>query len=181
MASFKFRVVLCRIRLFPTLISKIKWPGCELPLGCLYTFWPNRTLLWVCKTAKQLTLGQISFHDHIHWPKKYTQITFNSGSHAPDGRWSVLSSCKVANVANLRSQVQHVRSDSDRHHSNRNFILNKCYYIWTVSYNNLHSSDTKKWRKTNVVSYYYRAGWLGKEKISGPAWSANNGVPSPSV
>ena len=25
MASFKFRVVLCRIRVFPTLISKIKW------------------------------------------------------------------------------------------------------------------------------------------------------------
>ena len=29
--SFKFRVVLCRIRLFPTLISKIKWYGSELP------------------------------------------------------------------------------------------------------------------------------------------------------
>ena len=32
MASFKFRVVLRRIRLFPTLISKIKWLGSELPL-----------------------------------------------------------------------------------------------------------------------------------------------------
>ena len=32
MASFKFRVVLCRIRLFPTLSSKIKWLGSELPL-----------------------------------------------------------------------------------------------------------------------------------------------------
>ena len=30
---FKFRVVLCRIRLFPTLISKIKWFGSELPLS----------------------------------------------------------------------------------------------------------------------------------------------------
>ena len=28
----KSKVVVCRIRLFPTLISKIKWPGSELPL-----------------------------------------------------------------------------------------------------------------------------------------------------
>ena len=32
MTSLKFRVVLCRIRPFPTLISKIKWLWCELPL-----------------------------------------------------------------------------------------------------------------------------------------------------
>ena len=31
-SSFNFRVVLCRIRPFPTLISKIKWHGSELPL-----------------------------------------------------------------------------------------------------------------------------------------------------
>ena len=37
MASFKFRVVLCRIRLFPTLISKRKCLGSELPLQI-----PNR-------------------------------------------------------------------------------------------------------------------------------------------
>ena len=30
--SLKFRVVLCRIRLFPTLISEINWLGSELPL-----------------------------------------------------------------------------------------------------------------------------------------------------
>ena len=30
--SFQFRVVLCRIRNFPILISKIKWIGSELPL-----------------------------------------------------------------------------------------------------------------------------------------------------
>ena len=30
--SFKFRVVQCRIRLFPALISKIKWLSSELPL-----------------------------------------------------------------------------------------------------------------------------------------------------
>jgi len=28
----KFRVVLCRIRLFPTMISRVKWIGSELPL-----------------------------------------------------------------------------------------------------------------------------------------------------
>ena len=33
MTSFKFRVVLNRIRLFPTLISKIKWLRSELPLN----------------------------------------------------------------------------------------------------------------------------------------------------
>ena len=32
MASFKFRFVLCWIRLFPTLISKIKWLGYRLPI-----------------------------------------------------------------------------------------------------------------------------------------------------
>ena len=31
--GFKFKVVLCRIRLFPTTISKIKWLGSELPLS----------------------------------------------------------------------------------------------------------------------------------------------------
>ena len=30
--SFNFRFVVCRIRLFPTLISKIKWLESELPL-----------------------------------------------------------------------------------------------------------------------------------------------------
>ena len=33
--SFKFGVVLCRIRPFPTLISKIKWLGSELPLNMI--------------------------------------------------------------------------------------------------------------------------------------------------
>jgi len=32
LCHFKFRVVLCRIHLFPTLISKIKWLGSEPPL-----------------------------------------------------------------------------------------------------------------------------------------------------
>ena len=32
MKTFNSRVVLCRIRLFPTLISKIKWLGSGLPL-----------------------------------------------------------------------------------------------------------------------------------------------------
>ena len=35
MASFKFRVVLCRIRFFPTLILTIKWLGYGLPLRLL--------------------------------------------------------------------------------------------------------------------------------------------------
>ena len=35
--SFKFSVIVCRIRLFPSLISEINWLGSELPLihGCL--------------------------------------------------------------------------------------------------------------------------------------------------
>jgi len=35
MTLFNFRVVLCRIRLFPTLISKIKWMWSGLPLKLL--------------------------------------------------------------------------------------------------------------------------------------------------
>ena len=43
MASFEFEVVLYRIRLFPTLISKINWP--ELPLRI---FWTRLTrFLWL--------------------------------------------------------------------------------------------------------------------------------------
>ena len=37
MTSFKFRVVLCRIRLFPTLISKMKWVRSELPFNQKYS------------------------------------------------------------------------------------------------------------------------------------------------
>ena len=33
--KFNFRILLCRIRLFPTLISKIKWLGSGLPLMCV--------------------------------------------------------------------------------------------------------------------------------------------------
>ena len=33
--SFNFRVVVCRIRPFPTLISKIKWLWSELPLSII--------------------------------------------------------------------------------------------------------------------------------------------------
>ena len=42
MMSFKFRVVLCRIRLFPSLISKIKWLRFELLLiffSWKHSFW----------------------------------------------------------------------------------------------------------------------------------------------
>ena len=35
--SFEFRVVLCRIRLFPTLIWKIKWLGSGVPLNLKVT------------------------------------------------------------------------------------------------------------------------------------------------
>ena len=38
MTSFKFRVVLCRIRLFPTMISKVKWLGSKLPLSYFWSF-----------------------------------------------------------------------------------------------------------------------------------------------
>ena len=33
-SSLNFRVVLCRFRLFPTLVSTIKWLGSGLPLKC---------------------------------------------------------------------------------------------------------------------------------------------------
>ena len=36
-SRFKFRVVICRIRLSPTLISKIKWLVSELPLKFVLT------------------------------------------------------------------------------------------------------------------------------------------------
>ena len=56
---FKFRVVLCRIRLFPTLISKIKWIWSVLPLikwsilGA--TWWPIENQPW------------FEFHDFIRY------------------------------------------------------------------------------------------------------------------
>ena len=48
-SSFKFIVVVCRIRLFPTLISKIKWlrPGLPLKRGFEnHTFW--RDIFYGC-------------------------------------------------------------------------------------------------------------------------------------
>ena len=39
---FKFRVVICRIRFLPTLISKIKWLGSELPLTAGYIVVHNK-------------------------------------------------------------------------------------------------------------------------------------------
>ena len=36
--TFKFRVVICRIRPFPTLISKMKWSGSELPLILIFSW-----------------------------------------------------------------------------------------------------------------------------------------------
>ena len=44
------------------------------------------------------TLGRILLHHHIHRPKLHIQITFNSGSRAPVGRYSAPWSCKVENL-----------------------------------------------------------------------------------
>ena len=47
-SSFNLRVVVCRIRLFPTLISKIKWLGSGLPLKnwVKSIFGPRKRLDW---------------------------------------------------------------------------------------------------------------------------------------
>ena len=58
--SFKFRVVLRRIRLFPTLISKMKWLWSELPLN----FW--------CKNI----LRQTNFTAYFTMTHKWWIITF---------------------------------------------------------------------------------------------------------
>ena len=46
--SFKFRVVQCRIRRSPILISKMKWPGSELPLNFMvpYFIFRLKTYCW---------------------------------------------------------------------------------------------------------------------------------------
>ena len=46
MASFTFRVDLCRIRLFPTSISNIKWLGSELPLRIVKSKWHTKLFPW---------------------------------------------------------------------------------------------------------------------------------------
>ena len=51
MTSFKFRVVLCRIRLFPTLISKLKWLGSGLPLSVVPAL--NENLRGLLRTNKR--------------------------------------------------------------------------------------------------------------------------------
>ena len=73
MALFKFRVVQCRIRLFPTLTSKIKWLGSELPLirvvfrlkDCMFPSVKNVSnfVFWlkIIKIAISLTLTKYSF------------------------------------------------------------------------------------------------------------------------
>ena len=86
MVSFKFRVVLCRIRPSPTLISKIKWLWSELPLKyhmsilkkygtspntCIYMYFKHRSSpklkMFVVLTAdKGLELILDSFRSHMH-------------------------------------------------------------------------------------------------------------------
>ena len=72
---FKFRIVLCRIRLFPTMVSKMKWLGSGLPLK-----WWNSLFLAVpyfltCITVLGLleSFWGISQVD-LNWPSPKSQI-----------------------------------------------------------------------------------------------------------
>ena len=70
-SSFRFRVVLWRIRLFPTLILKIKWFGSELPLNTnlsIRSIWTRRselnslrlTIIWNwCGLVNHLSLASL--------------------------------------------------------------------------------------------------------------------------
>ena len=55
--EFNFGVVLCRIRFFPTLISKIKWLGSELPL--IRNFWLADFLLHFISWFMKFVLNNV--------------------------------------------------------------------------------------------------------------------------
>ena len=56
--SFKFGVVLCRIRPFPTLISKIKWLGSELPLSPKINAMSAAVITKILMKAQERAQGQ---------------------------------------------------------------------------------------------------------------------------
>ena len=68
MLSFNFRVVLCRIRLFPTLISKIKWLGSGLP-------WRTPKIL-IFPNEIKITYPASS----LHWEFSTTQTQCKEGA-----------------------------------------------------------------------------------------------------
>ena len=94
--SFKFRLVLCRIRLFPTLISRIKWLGYALPLNFTfsdhvrphlrYFLLSNRLeqfqfrcgRLWFEKLLKKFLQFEIHFiHRYQFHPKPFTVLPWH--------------------------------------------------------------------------------------------------------
>ena len=80
MALLKFGVVLCRIRLFPTFISKIKWLESELPLiSNLVKISPTEKKVQMKVSGGGLpdtfTVGQM----HLHWAQN-GQAFGNGGS-----------------------------------------------------------------------------------------------------
>ena len=65
MTSFTFRVVRCRIRLFPTLISRIKWLGSGLPLTMKVLEFVEIEFMFInniktCKNIKTISCGTIN-------------------------------------------------------------------------------------------------------------------------
>ena len=74
---FKFRVVLCRIRLFPTLISKIKWLWSELPL--IKTVIPSCIL----KKLQNVLLKKLQtvFHDMLEYASVITFLHINENQY----------------------------------------------------------------------------------------------------
>ena len=78
MASLKFRVVLCRIRLFPTLFAKIKWLEYELPLiTCTYSLVQFKWLFrW------RFTLYSKTIRSEARTPQTENKIPLNTQSNS---------------------------------------------------------------------------------------------------
>ena len=76
MTSYKFRVVLCRIRPFPTLSSKLKWLGSWLPLNfcpekCSKEFRITCKTYFVCTTL-------VRFKEKKYGPKLHLRSNSNT-------------------------------------------------------------------------------------------------------
>jgi len=110
---FKFRVVICRIRLFPTLISKIKWLGSGLPLRFRNGFigrqqfvgWRQCLARWFCFVIYDDSIGGNCWQDFLY-SCNFRQGT--DGSHPKMSEFFLRQVCGKITVFGWMSHPTHV-------------------------------------------------------------------------
>ena len=107
-SSFNLKVVLCRIRLFLTLISKIKWLGTELPLKT-----QKKSKRWICPLRSWLL--EILFQNH-------SEMIISKGNAKRLVRFSVIFS-------KTGSFYSEIKSNKGIHYADRSILMYSSGYL----------------------------------------------------